>query len=66
MLTRPKTQYVKRKITIRLTADMAARLDRIIENAKAAGDEAVVEEAIAQYLARAIGIEEAIKEKRST
>lgn len=65
MLTRAKTKYVKRKITIRLTEEMAARLDRIVSNAIAAGDEAVVEEAIAQYLARAIGIEEAIKEKRS-
>lgn len=65
MLTRVKTKYVKRKITIRLTEDMAARLDRIVSNAIAAGEEAVVEEAIAQYLARAIGIEEAIKEKRS-
>lgn len=65
MLTRVKTKYVKRKLTIRLTAEMAARLDRIVHNAIVAGDEAVVEQAIAQYLARAIGIEEALNEKRN-
>lgn len=65
MLTRKKTTFVKRKITIRLTAETARRLDKIIEDAVAAGDEAVVEQAIAQYLARAIGIEEAAKAKQN-
>lgn len=59
MLLRKPTKLVKRKLMIQLPADIAARLDRLTEEASAAGMEASVEEAIASYLTRAIGHAEA-------
>lgn len=55
MLIRKPVQKVRRKLTVELTADVASRLDKLVADAKAAGLEAAVEEAIAAYLARAIG-----------
>lgn len=55
----PKTTLVKKKLTIRLPSDVADRLDRLLAQAQAAGNEATVEEAIASYLTRAVGQEEA-------
>lgn len=55
----PKTTLVKRKLTIKLPSDVADRLDRLLADAQAAGNEATVEEAIASYLTRAVGQEEA-------
>ncbi len=59
MLLRKPAQKVRRKLTIELPTDIAQRLDRLVTDAKAAGLEASVEEAIAGYLARAIGHAEA-------
>jgi len=58
LFSRP-TIFVKKKLTIRLPSDVADRLDRLLVEAKAAGNEATVEDAIAAYLTRAVGQEEA-------
>lgn len=59
MLLRKTTKLVKKKLTIRLPSDVAERLDRLTEQAAAAGFEASLEDAITSYLTRAIGHAEA-------
>jgi hypothetical protein len=66
MLLRKPIRKVRRKITVELTADMAERLDRLTSDAKAAGLEAPVEEAIVSYLTRAIGHAESQLLKQKT
>ena len=59
MLLRKPVKLVKRKLMIQLPADIAARLNRLTEEASASGMEASDEEAIASYPTRAIGHAEA-------
>lgn len=66
MLLRKPVKTIRRKLTIELSHEVSDRLDQLIADAKAAGLEASVEEAIAAYLVRAIGhAESELKKQKS-
>jgi len=45
-----RTTYVKKKLTIRLSQDVAERLDRLLAEAEAAGNQATVDAKIRRRL----------------
>ncbi len=64
LLRKPKT-LIRKKLVVTLEAEVATRLDRIVSNAKAAGLEADIEEALSSYLTRAVGqAEKALRASR--